>query len=70
VTSAEAQWHNDLSVTYNAEMWNVTLGVNNIFEEEPPLIDQAAGPNRNNAVTSARYDQIGRSWFVRASVGF
>ncbi|MEM1174809.1 MAG: TonB-dependent receptor [Pseudomonadota bacterium] len=70
VTEAEAQWQNDLSVTYNADQWRVTAGINNIFNEEPPLIDQGGGPNRNNAVTSARYDQIGRSFFLRANIGF
>ena len=70
VTSAESQLHHDISVTYNAESWRVTAGINNVTNEEPPLIDQAAGPNRNNAVTSARYDQIGRSYFVRVNVGF
>ena len=34
------------------------------------LIAQEAGPNRNNSVTSARYDQIGRSFFFRANIGF
>ncbi len=70
VTEAEAQWQNDISVTYNADQWRVTAGINNIFAEEPPLIDQGGGPNRNNAVTSARYDQIGRSFFLRANIGF
>ena len=65
VTSAESQMHHDLSATYNMDDMQISFGVNNLFDEEPPLIDQAAGPNRNNAVTSGRYDLIGRSYFVR-----
>ena len=70
VTAAAGQWHHDLSATYNTEKFSVTLGVNNLTDEEPPLIDQAAGPNRNNAVTSARYDVVGRSYFLRLQAAF
>lgn len=70
VVDAESQWQHDLSVTYNADRYAFTLGVNNVLDEEPPLIDQGSGPNRNNAVTSNRYDLIGRSIFVRATVDF
>ncbi len=64
VTSAEGQWHHDLGLTYNWETAAVTIGVNNLTDEEPPLISQEAGPNRNNAVASARYDLIGTSYFL------
>jgi iron complex outermembrane recepter protein len=70
VTAAESQWHHDLSVSYLSDRYSLTAGINNIFDETPPLIDQAAGPNRNNAVTSARYDQIGRSYFFLVNVAF
>ena len=64
VTAAEGQWIHDLGATYNFETASITVGVNNIFDEKPPLISQEAGPNRNNAVSSARYDMIGQSYFV------
>lgn len=70
VTRAEGQWQHDFSASYNLETMSFTLGINNVFDEEPPLIDQAAGPNRNNAVTSARYDLIGRSYFFRYLLQF
>jgi hypothetical protein len=70
VTAAKGQLHHDLSVTYNLENMSLTAGVNNLTAEKPPLISQEAGPNRNNAVTSARYDVIGRSYFVRVNIGF
>lgn len=65
VTAAEGQWHHDLAVSYNFENTTISAGINNLTDEEPPLISQEAGPNRNNAVSSARYDLIGRSYFVR-----
>ena len=64
VTWAEGQWMHDLGLTYHWETAALTVGVNNLTNEEPPLIDAGAGPNRNNAVASARYDMIGRSYFV------
>lgn len=60
----------DMSVTYNADMWNATFGVNNILDEEPPLIDQGEGPSRMNMVTQSGYDLIGRRAFVRLSRRF
>jgi outer membrane receptor protein involved in Fe transport len=70
VTEAEGQWHHDMGLTYNWETAALTVGVNNITDEEPPLISQQAGPNRNNAVASARYDLIGTSYFVNFSKSF
>lgn len=70
VTAAEGQWHHDLGLSYNFETASVTVGVNNMFDEEPPLISQEAGPNRNNAVASARYDLIGTSYFVNFTKDF
>jgi iron complex outermembrane receptor protein len=64
VTEAPGQWQHDLGVTYNWETAALTFGVNNLLDEEPPLISATAGPNRNNAVASARYDMIGQSYFV------
>jgi len=52
----DSVWYTDLSVTYMSDMWSATLGVNNLFEEDPPLIDVSEGPNRKNAVSSTGYD--------------
>jgi len=70
ITEAESQWHHDMGVTYNWETASLTVGINNITDEEPPLISWNAGPNRNNAVSSARYDQIGTSYFVNFVMSF
>jgi outer membrane receptor protein involved in Fe transport len=70
VTKAEGQWHHDLGLTYNWETAALTVGINNLTDEEPPLISEEAGPNRNNAVASARYDLIGTSYFVNFTKHF
>jgi len=70
ITEAESQMLHDFSVSYNGDKWLLTAGVNNVFDKEPPLIGWNAGPNRNGAVTSAAYDNIGRSYFARFSISF
>jgi outer membrane receptor protein involved in Fe transport len=59
-----------MGLTYNWETAAVTVGINNITDEQPPLISQNAGPNRNNAVASARYDMIGQSYFMNFTKSF
>lgn len=70
VDSIDSIWYTDLSVSYLSDMWSVSLGVNNLFDEDPPLIDVSEGPNRNNAVSSTGYDFFGRTVFATASVAF
>jgi iron complex outermembrane receptor protein len=70
VDFVDSVWYTDLSMTYFSDIWSVTLGVNNLFDEEPPLITPSTGPNRNNAVTSSGYDFFGRSIFATVQLGF
>lgn len=70
VDSVDSTWYTDLSVTYLQDAWSVSLGVNNLFDEEPPLINVGEGPNRNNAVSSTGYDFFGRTIFATASLSF
>jgi len=70
VDSVDSTWYTDLSATYLQDTWSVTLGINNLFEEDPPLINVGEGPNRNNAVSSTGYDFFGRTIFASASFSF
>ena len=70
VDSVDSTWYTDLSVSYMQDTWSVSVGLNNLFDESPPLIDVSEGPNRNNAVSSTGYDFFGRTWFVTASMSF
>jgi iron complex outermembrane receptor protein len=70
VDFVDAVWYTDLSFTYAHETWSATLGVNNLFDEEPPIISRNSGPHRNNAVTSSGYDLFGRRVFLTGSIGF
>lgn len=63
-------WYTDLSLSYLTDEWTLTLGVNNVLDEEPPLIETGEGPNENNAVSSSGYDFFGRTFFFTAAVSF
>lgn len=65
-----AVWYHDASLTYGQDNYSVSIGVNNIADRAPPLIDDSEGPNRSNAVSSSGYDFFGRSYFITGRVNF
>lgn len=66
----DSVWYTDLSVTYFTDRWSASVGINKLFDEDPPLIDTREGPNRNNAVSSSGYHFFGRTWFATLSMAF
>ena len=70
VCDAASIWYHDISATYAQDTWNVTAGIQNLLDEQPPLITRGAGSNRMNRVTSSGYDQFGRQVFVSFSKAF
>lgn len=70
VNAVGSEWLHDASITYSEDSWALTVGVANIFDNEPPLIDRDFAGQRNNAVTSSGYDLIGRRAFVSARKTF
>ena len=60
----------DASLTYDGEAWTVTAGVRNLFDEEPPLVDQGEAFARTNIVTQNGYDLIGRRAFLNVQRRF
>lgn len=70
VDFVDSVWYHDASVSYDADDWAVTVGINNIFDKNPPLIDQGEGPSRLNIVTSSGYDLVGRRLFVNLRKSF
>ncbi|MEQ9463710.1 MAG: TonB-dependent receptor [Haliea sp.] len=51
---------------------SIRLGVNNVFDKEPPIAGNAAGPsiNGNGNTFPGMYDALGRYMFVGVSVSF
>jgi iron complex outermembrane recepter protein len=66
----DSVWYHDLSMTYERDEWSATLGVRNLFDEEPPLIDQGMGPARMNIVVQSTYDLFGQRAFLNLTRRF
>jgi len=62
--------YHDLSGTYSADAWSVSLGVKNLADEKPPLIKQGSGPSRLNYVVQSTYDLYGRRAFLNVQYNF
>jgi iron complex outermembrane receptor protein len=72
ITFVDSVWYTDMSLTYGSDSWSVTAGVNNLFDQDPPIVRSfgGQGSNRNGAVTSSGYDLVGRSYFASLQFGF
>ncbi len=61
----------DLSVRYRADKWTTIVGVQNLLNEDPPLLSTGSGAIRiGNAVGISNYDILGRRFFVNATYSF
>lgn len=58
--------YQSLSLTYDMDDVSFTFGVRNLWDREPPIVDRAVFPARQNAVTSSGYDFTGRTFFINA----
>ncbi|GAK33015.1 hypothetical protein JCM17846_11630 [Iodidimonas nitroreducens] len=67
---ADRRLYNDISLSADYSKFVLTVGVNNVTDQSPPLIDESEGPNRNNAVTSSGFDLLGRTFFMNATMRF
>lgn len=69
-TTLDDQAYFDLAATWNVlESTQLRLGVNNVFDEEPPLLPN--GPSGSaNGNTFPNYDNLGRYVFMGVNVSF
>ncbi len=73
VDFADAIWFHDLSLAYVGETWNGTIGVRNVFGEDPPFVDGSEyTTNGANVPLGAGYNSgiFGRTFFVRVGKEF
>ncbi len=61
---ADSYFTHAASVRYTADTWRLVVGVSNIFDENPPLVDPAEVFSVSNAAIGAGYDYDGRQWFA------
>ena len=65
ITMDEAFYHN-ISAIYEQAHWNLLVGINNLFDEEPDTVSNAFRARRGNVpVAATQYDLLGRRFFVR-----
>lgn len=75
-TFAESQWLHSMAVTYApGEDWSVTLGVDNIFDQDPEFLDPdvsgaVATTDNTGALRGVGYDFLGRRVYMRVSASF
>jgi iron complex outermembrane receptor protein len=68
---AEDYLTHSLSLTYEeAGQWGVTVGVRNIQDKAPPLVDGSEVTSVNNAAIGYGYDMYGRTIYVNAGYKF
>ena len=73
ITSADAVFYHDLSVTYSQDTWIIRAGVNNLLDEDPAIIDQSASGSTqasSNAQLGSGYDLLGRRFFLNVTKQF
>lgn len=65
------QFLHNVSVAYDHSDWELTLGVRNVFDKNPPLISPNAGTRYGNvAAFATQYDWYGRTYFARLNYKF
>ena len=70
ICEAGSRFYLDTSLTWSGENLRMSAGVNNLFDKQAPRVDQAAGSNRGNLVTSSGYDLFGQTYFLNATYNF
>lgn len=71
-TEAESRLYHSLSVFYRSADWNLLVGVDNVFDRDPPKISGGIGNSRfgNSPAFATQYDIYGRSLFARFQYTF
>ena len=61
---ADSYWTHAASVRYTADTWRVVVGVSNVFDKNPPLVDPSEVFSVSNAAIGNGYDYDGRQFFA------
>ena len=66
VDCTEDYWMHNVSAVWNRNNWLVALGINNVFDVAPPLMDGIHSQVNNNYPIGIGYDIDGRSLLFQA----
>ncbi|NNK45596.1 MAG: TonB-dependent receptor, partial [Altererythrobacter sp.] len=67
---ADEQFLHTASIRYSADRWSLLVGVDNIFDTSPPLVDSNEVLAINNVAIGNGYDYDGREIFASVSYQF
>ena len=70
VYQADDYFVHNASVSYREDTWSVIVGVNNVFNTDPELVDPFEVFSVNNVPIGNGYDLNGREYFIRATKAF
>jgi len=71
VASTDDYWNHTASFSWQPRDWSFTIGVVNVFDEEPPLMDTDAPETQlNNLPLGVGYDVLGRRIFASVRKSF
>ncbi len=70
VYQADDYFVHNASLSYREDTWSVIVGVNNVFNTDPALVDPFEVFSVNNVPIGNGYDLNGREYFIRATKAF
>lgn len=65
-TGVPEVWYFDTSLTWNNDRTMIRLGVNNLFDKQPPVY----APNVQSGTDPSTYDVIGRRLFLTVGLKY
>jgi iron complex outermembrane receptor protein len=69
--SASMHFQHDVSVRYRADKWEAIVGVNNLFDKDPPYYSvSSVGARIGNSISQSNYDVLGRRAFMNVGYRF
>ncbi len=70
IGNADSYLNHTIGVRYEKYNWEVVLSVQNLTNEEPPLVDGTEVFSRSNRPLGVGYDLLGRTFFLSAGFRF
>ncbi|QOL25878.1 TonB-dependent receptor [Thalassotalea sp. LPB0316] len=70
VGATEDYFLHNMSVSYSTDDFRVAVGVRNVFNEAPPLVDPSGSFSNTNIPLGVGYDTFGRTPFINFSAVF
>lgn len=67
---ASNYYEQTLSLYYSRDYWSIGMGIDNLLDEKPPIVDGSEVSSINNTPRGYGYDVLGRTFFVDVRYNF